>query len=98
MILKLRFTTETSQEATFEDLMNFVFETPAIALTDAPWTGQVCSEQHVLQYSRPLALFCRRFSDRPGNRLSHICFLLHLGCLGSVFYHFNLTHAVVGHQ
>ena len=55
--MKLRFTTETSQEATFEDLVNFVFETPATALTDAPWTGQVCSEQHVLQYSQPLALF-----------------------------------------
>ena len=44
MILKLRFTTETSQEATFEDLVNFVFA-PVTALTDAPWTGQVCSDQ-----------------------------------------------------
>ena len=55
MILKLRFTTETSQEATFEDLLNFVFA-PVTALTDAPWTGQVCSDQHVLQYSQSLSL------------------------------------------
>lgn len=55
MILKLRFTTETSQEATFEDLVNFAFASVA-ALTDAPWTGQVCSDQHVLQYSQPLSL------------------------------------------
>ena len=88
MILKLRFTTETSQEATFEDLVNFVFETPATALTDAPWTGQVCSEQHVLQYSQPaISFICKRFS---GNRLSHICFLLH--CMGSVFYFFSTSH------
>ena len=86
MILKLRFTTETSQEATFEDLVNFVFETPATALTDAPWTGQVRSEQHVLP---AISSVCRRFSDRPGNRLSHICFLLHLG---SVFYFFSTSH------
>lgn len=55
MILKLRFTTETSQEATFEDLVNFAFA-PTTAFTDAPWTGQVCSDQHVLQYSHPLSL------------------------------------------
>ena len=55
MILKLRFTTETSQEATFEDLVNFAFA-PTTAFTDALWTGQVCSDQHVLQYSHPLSL------------------------------------------
>ena len=53
MILELKFTTETRQEATFEDLVNFAFA-PGTALTDAPWTGQVYSDQDVLLYSQPL--------------------------------------------
>ena len=91
MILKLRFTTETSQEATFEDLVNFVFETPATALTDAPWTGQVRNE-HVLQHSQPLASFagCSQIGLETGLAISVFFF--------SVLSLFNLTHAVVRHQ
>ena len=95
MILKLRFTTETSQEATFEDLVNFVFETLATALTDAPWTGQVCSEQHVLQYSQPLALFAGGSQIGLGTGLAISVFFF-TGL--SVLSLFNLTHAVVRHQ